>query len=348
MSITSRKNHSIKTTEHFIDLEKNVDKVYNYWSKQPFPYPTTKEIDRKKEYEKFMRTNDRSSFDFEERMLDFNNAGLTLCWSYFPHAYEVRCNDLLSPYDVFRSEKHMKDGLRKVLSGTFFNKKSVSEMCSSKGVQTILSILRRVTGSQMVSNFRPVTASMIYKIFCDKGDLVWDMSSGWGGRLLASFKANINYIGTDPSSKTVQSNNELKEDLIKWSKNKYKHIIHKLGSEEYRPEKNSLDFAFTSPPYFNTEKYSNEKSQSYMKFKSINSWKEKFLRKTIQNVHYGLKQNKFMGLNVANVRDYEDFEYDTVKLAKEEGFKLVDTFDLVLSSQHDSYKTEPIFIFKKI
>ena len=52
-------------------------------------------------------------------------------------------------------------------------------------------------------------------------------------------------------------------------------------------------------------------------------------------------------MNVADVKSYETFEKDTVNIAKSVGFKLVDTFDLVLSSQQGEFKSEPIFIFKK-
>jgi hypothetical protein len=128
----------------------------------------------------------------------------------------------------------------------------------------------------------------------------------------------------------------------------YNYELLTMGSEEYRPTKNSLDFAFTSPPYFDCEKYSDEKTQSYLKYSNINKWKEGFLRKTIMNVHYGLKPNKFLALNVANVKSYETFEKDTKTIAKEVGFKLVDTFDLRLSSQQAEFKSEPIFIFKKV
>ena len=121
-----------------------------------------------------------------------------------------------------------------------------------------------------------------------------------------------------------------------------------MGSEVYKPKKNSLDFAFTSPPYFDTERYSNEKTQSFLKFTNIESWKDKFLRKTIDNVYRGLKQNKFMALNVADVKNhYDGFEEDTVAIAESVGFKLVDTFDYVLSSQQSDSKSEPIYIFKK-
>ena len=39
--------------------------------------------------DKFLRTNDESSLDFSNRILKFNNSGLSLCWSYFKHAFEI-------------------------------------------------------------------------------------------------------------------------------------------------------------------------------------------------------------------------------------------------------------------
>ena len=53
-------------------------------------------------------------------------------------------------------------------------------------------------------------------------------------------------------------------------------------------------------------------------------------------------------LNVADVKNhYDGFEEDTVAIAESVGFKLVDTFDYVLSSQQSDSKSEPIYIFKK-
>ena len=81
------------------------------------------------------------------------------------------------------------------------------------------------------------------------------MSCGWGGRLLGalSSKKIRHYIGTEPSSKTYNG-------LLKMSKDfdyiKKKVNIYRQGSEEYTPKKESLYLCFTSPPYFDTEKYS--------------------------------------------------------------------------------------------
>ena len=345
--LTRHGNIRNKTNINVFEVDKQVNQVFKYWRKKGFPYYSTDRKFRKEKFDKFLRVNDMNSLDFRTRLLKPNAVGLSLCWSYFKHAFKVRCNKLKSPFDVWEDKHHFKYGLSKLIRGTFFTSSNYKDLMkdNEKVKQILLTVLRRVTGAQMVSNFRPVTASIIYKIFCEENDVVWDMSSGWGGRLLGSIKSKVNYIGTDPSAKTIQGNKQLAKEFGN-KRNTYE--LHQCGSEEFTPDHNSLDFAFTSPPYFDTEKYSNEKSQSYIKFDSINKWKTKFLKKTIQNAYYGLKLNKFCVLNVADVKNYTTFERDTVSIAESVGFKKVDRFDYQLSSQQDAFKTEPFFIFKKI
>ncbi len=344
--LTNRGNLKNKSITNEVLIDKRTYRIVKYWQKQGFPYYRSDKKFRQGQFDKFMKINDKSNLDFNNRGFKFHNGGLSLAWSYHPHAFKVRCNNLKSPYDVFNDDVVFSNGIRKLLKGSFFKKTSFEVLMSQsdKVKGNIRTILRRVTGSQMVSNFRPVTASMIYKLFCDENDTVWDMSCGWGGRLLGSVKSKINYIGTDPNTTTMKG---LKEFVKTFGNKSNTYELLTIGSEEYKPKKNSLDFAFTSPPYFDTEKYSNEKTQSYLKYSNINTWKEKFLRKTIDNVYLGLKDNKFMVLNVADVRNYQSFEKDTVDIAESVGFKLVDTFDYILSSQQSDSKSEPIFIFKK-
>ena len=345
--LTTRGNLKSQSITNEVLIDMRTFKIFKYWQKQGFPYYKTDKEFRQNEFNKFMKIDDLKSLDFNNRAFKFNNGGLTLAWSYHPHAFKVQCKNTITPYDVFKSEERFSLAIRKTLKGVFFKKQPWEDLMqpTDQIKSKIRGMLRRVTSAQMVSNFRPVTASALYKLFTTPGGTVFDMSCGWGGRLLASIKADVNYIGTDPNTKTMKG---LKEMAKTFGRQARKYDLIVKGSEEYRPKKDSLDFAFTSPPYFDTEKYSNEKTQSYLKYSNINTWKEKFLKKTIENVYYGLKKNKFMAINVADVTNhYETFESDTVDIAKSVGFKLVDTFDLILSSQQDDFKSEPIFIFKK-
>jgi len=344
--VTNRGNLKSSSNTNEVLIDKRTHRIVKYWQKTGFPFIETTKSYRQEKFNSFMKVNDKSSLDFNNRIFKFNNGGLSLAWSYHPHAFKVQCNTNRSPYDVFTNDKVFSNGVRKTLKGSFFKKTPYEVLMkeSNQSKEIIRGILRRVSGSQMVSNFRPVTASMIYKLFCDEGDTVWDMSCGWGGRLLASIKAKVNYIGTDPNTQTMKG---LKQMITTFGVKARDYELLTMGSEEYKPKKNSLDFCFTSPPYFDTERYSNEKTQSYLKYKGIDTWKEKFLRKTIENCYHGLKPNKFLALNVADVKNYETFEKDTKQIAIESGFKWVDTFNLQLSSQQSDFKDEPIFIFRK-
>ena len=344
--ITNRGNLKSSSITNEVLIDKRTEKILKFWQKTGFPFIETSKKYRQEKFNSFMKTNDKSNLDFNNRIFKPSTGGLSLAWSYHPQAFKVQCNTNKSPFEVFNNDKIFSNGIRKTLKGSFFKKQSFEVLMkeTDQTKEIIRGILRRVTGAQMVSNFRPVTASALYKLFCDEGDTVLDMSCGWGGRLLASIKAKVNYIGTDPNTQTIKGLNQM---ITTFGDKARTYELLTMGSEEHIPNKNSLDFAFTSPPYYDTEKYSKEKTQSYIKFKTLEEWKVGFLKKTLENVYHGLKPNKFMALNVADVRNYETFEKDTKQFAKDVGFKLVDTFNLQLSSQQDDFKDEPIFIFRK-
>jgi hypothetical protein len=206
--------------------------------------------------------------------------------------------------------------------------------------------LKLYSGVQAVSNFRPTAAKLIYEKYGGDG-VVWDMSCGWGGRLLGFLAASNtkHYIGTEPSTRTYKGLLQMSKEFDYINK---KVDIYKQGSEEYLPNKSSLDLCFTSPPYFDTEKYSDESTQSYKKFPTEDEWVNGFLRKTIENCYYGLKEGGYMLYNIANTPKYKFIEEQTVKISKELGFAQEDTLQLTLSSVMGAgYKYEPIFVFKK-
>jgi DNA modification methylase len=126
------------------------------------------------------------------------------------------------------------------------------------------------------------------------------------------------------------------------------------GSEKYMPHKKSLDLCFTSPPYFDLEKYADEPTQSYIKFNNKEAWVKGFLRPTFENCYYGLKVNKHMLINIADVKGKHNInlEQETVRVAQEVGFKHIGQHQLALSNinlrgKDKKFKYEPIFIFKK-
>jgi hypothetical protein len=217
---------------------------------------------------------------------------------------------------------------------------------SDSGIRKMLKIF---SGVQAVSNFRPTAAACIYDMYAKDG-VVWDMSGGWGGRLLGAVVGGVKeYIATEPSTLTYNGLCDLARDF---GEDKCK--LHCCGSEEFKPDKESLDLCFTSPPYFNLEKYSDEPSQSYIRYNTKQLWIDNYLKKTFENCFYGLKNNGYMLINIADVKEKHNInlESETISTAKSIGFKHVNTHQLALSNvnlriKESKYKFEPIFVFKK-
>ena len=342
------------------ELQSNIDKVYEYWMKRGFPYYATDKQYRESQF-KTLQSTDFKGLLTQEKVIKPNQTGLSLAWSYMPHSFGIRCGKMRTPMEIYENEEHFKKGIRKLLTGSFFGQVSVdtlmpiasnldgeiteiSPASKHKSESVMRSLLRRYTGTQCVSNFRPTAAACLYSHFAHPGAMVWDMSMGYGGRILGAIIADINYVGTDPAELTFKGLKEIKKDFGRENRH---YFLNKCGSETFVPKENTLDFAFTSPPYFNWEQYGEEEGQSFNQYSGNEEWNNGFLRTTIQNAYIGLKKGKYMGLNVANIKSHKTFEDDTVRIAVEEGFTHTDTYKLQLSSQESGAKYEPIFIFKK-
>ena len=342
------------------ELNSNIDMIYEYWKKRGFPYYATDKQYREAQF-KTLQSTDFKGLLTQDKVIKPNQTGLSLAWSYMPHSFGIRCGKMRTPMEIYENEEHFKKGIRKLLTGSFFGKQSVDTLMpiasnldgeiteispesKHKSESVMRSLLRRYTGTQCVSNFRPTAAACLYSHFAHPGAMVWDMSMGYGGRILGAIISDINYVGTDPAELTFKGLQQIKEDFGRDNRH---YFLNKCGSEVFEPKEDSLDFAFTSPPYFNWEQYGEEEGQSFNQYSGNEEWNNGFLRKTIQNAYKGLKKDKYMGLNVANIKSHKTFEDDTVRIAVEEGFTHTDTYKLQLSSQESGAKYEPVFIFQK-
>ena len=267
----------------FDENEMNIFKkfIFNYYRKNGFPYFPTDNKWRKNEFFKFMAFDDSNIIKNDEITQTMH--GLSFCWSYMPHAYNVSCNGFKTPLNAFLDDKTFKAVINKRIKH--------GDNISDNGIRKMLKIY---SGVQCVSNFRPTSASAIYNLY-GKNKVVWDMSCGYGGRLLGAFKSNVKkYIGTEPCTETFKGLNQIindlnkfnNETLIPWSKTEFE--LHKTGSEDFIPNE-EVDLCFTSPPYFDTEKYSDEETQSWKKYSTKELWLNGFLGKTLENCRACLK-----------------------------------------------------------
>lgn len=276
---------------------------------------------------------------------------LGTAWSYFPHSWGVRSGNKRTPIEVFNDDLLLRKAIVKMIRHT--SNSRLTESVVRKG-------LRSFSGTQAVSNFRPTAAAAIYHhLLPEQGGVTWDMSSGWGGRLLGAIACPrvLKYIGTDPSTETINGLRKMAGELLPMAQQMGRKLeveLHQLGSEVYVPEPNSLDLCFTSPPYFDTEKYSDEPTQSYIQFPNADAWLTEFMGQTLRNCHIGLKPDGILAINIADVAGHPDLSRKFVEFAENNGWRLVETLHLSLSKMigakhkyNGTHKYEPIFVFKK-
>ncbi len=278
-----------------------IHQVWYEWKTRGFPHYPTEYNWRKKEFAKLTRFDRSTVLKPKNNAIGASSHGLALAWSYMPHHWGIKCGSMKTPMEIWNDEKHFKIGIRKLLEGTFWDRKEHHKITASD----MRSLLRRYSGTQAVSNFRPTAAALIYDKFLDKtspllgtkAGVTWDMSCGYGGRLLGAIAADVNYIGTDPCTETYEGLQQIKEE---WGSLNRTIEIHQEGSETFWPPYCEVDLCFTSPPYFDWEKYSEEDTQSYKKYPTTKEWLDGFLLNTIDRCHYGLKPGGILALNVAN------------------------------------------------
>ena len=311
------------------------------WRERGFPYYNLTEQQRQDEWRR-VSTYDRSNLIDEDGKIKQTFHGIGLCWSYFPHIFAIKVGRMYTPMELWNSNELFFKAIRRRAMRL---KMKVADSPDITAAQLRIA-LRTFSSSQGVSNFRPTAAAAIYDRYAD--GTVWDPSCGFGGRMMGAIVSPkvTKYIGTDPGTLTFAGLEKLRDD---WGHLTGTEIeIHCQGSETFRPEEGSISFAFTSPPYFCTEEYAYEDTQSFVKFPTKEEWNEGFLRATIANAFYGLRSGGHLALNVANVKPHKTLEVDCVRIAEEEGFELVETLHLALSAiAKGGHKYEPVFVFRK-
>ena len=329
-----------------VDIEYGVEIIFKYYRKHGFPHYKIREDEKHKHMKKLQKFDVSNILDGKQIIQTMH--ALRLAWSYFPFFWEIKCgNSMKSPMETFNDDKGFKSTIRKCWTWELkhWGSDDPDHAPHKFHENRLRQSLKIYTGTQSVSNFRPTAAKLIYEKY--GGPVIRDLSSGWGGRLLG-FLASSNtkhYIGTEPSTRAYKGLLEMKKEFSYINK---KVDIYKCGSETYRTDPDILDLVFTSPPYFDTEKYSNENTQSYIKFPTLDKWVNEFLFQSFENSYYGLKDGKYMIININNTPQYKTLVEDTIKVAERVGFKHIDTLQLTLSSVMGSgYKFEPCLIFKK-
>jgi|TARA_B110000238_G_scaffold83664_1_gene92055 SAM-dependent methyltransferase len=281
-----------------------------------------------------------------------NNRGQTINRFLFPNMMtaEPKGRGSNSLRDRFLDERKLKRAIR-----ICFEFRTGERLLRPTQLRTALEL---VTGEN-VTNFKAQNAKAIAEHLCPVlwGN-VYDYSCGYGGRLLGIGSSNFKYkyIGVEPNTETVNYLNYL-NDIIDEATGVRGTIIQSV-SEQYQPE--DIDLAFSSPPYFNLEKYSNEETQCMVQFKTEDEWFEGYVAPTMENIKRGLNDDGIFATNIADYKSYDRKEpYEVVQrwiqTAEKVGFKYDGVIKMMLNTRpgvgndrkEGREKWEGVYVFRK-
>jgi len=329
------------------EREKLIDPIFNEFRKTQFLYPDDeKEI--KSDWEKLLKYNPDTSVD----SVYGNTSMATSICKYFCHEfYHTTDGNNKTIPELFLDDAILKKLIKNRLGMDWLKDSYTKKGVFVPGVNEAFNIsfkmlIQGMRSSRIISQismFKPEVAKLITMKYSNPGDTVFDPSCGFGARLLGCMSSNRKYIGTDPLT-----TDSLEKMAKYFGFDNYKLI--KSGSEDYCGEENSVDFSYTSPPYFDQEKYSNNLTQAYNKGEDY--FYNIYWKNTVKNVKYMLKPEKLFGVNIT------DKYPRIISIAKEYFGEPVEIFKLRLVRSHltkkklheteglKAEKYEPIYIFK--
>ena len=192
------------------------------------------------------------------------------------------------------------DGIKTIVRAFW----SLEQVLTKVDIQSIrmATTLRKYVASQ----FKPSIAKAFYDYFGSVN--VLDFSAGWGDRLAGFYcgETTESYVGIDPNldnHPNYQRQVEFYEKQRTFFEKEKKVELKPLPAEDvdFTEYKEHFDTVFTSPPYFNTEKYSEHDTQSFRRYTEIDSWNKDFLHKALGNIIPAMKTGGILAVNIADV-----------------------------------------------
>lgn len=186
-------------------------------------------------------------------------------------------------------------------------------------------ILRKIIGLRkyIASQFRPSAAKAIYEHF--NAETVLDFSAGWGDRILGAHVTGSlkKYIGIDPNRNLFYNYWGQIKTYNMLAGNKDYKLVMGCAEDETIIIDDEVDLVFTSPPYYDKEKYDHSENQSFKKHKKFDVWLHNFLYKSIDLRTKHLKSGGHLVINISDI-------YTRKKL-----YKICDNMNDYISSRGD-------------
>lgn len=275
------------------------DAIQDFEIKLPYRQITLDEV--QSEYDALLNKNDliqdgkwinkfEYKYPFIDKYVGISNVGNKVS-DYFHQVERWKCDatGYPSPQKTWETER-----FRLTLFKALFSLK-VKEI--NPTVLRNLISLRKYIAAQ----FRPSAAKAIYDYF--KAETVLDFSMGWGDRVLGAHASKFvkKYVGFDPNTNLLPAYAMQMKYYNSIGNSTHFSVFPHCAEDPTIATKDEFDLVFTSPPYFDKEKYNQSEKQSYKKYKAFDSWMRDFLFKTIELRTMNLKSGGHLVINISDI-----------------------------------------------
>jgi hypothetical protein len=160
-----------------------------------------------------------------------------------------------------------------------------------------------VNGIQICNEFPPHVARDWCKRYgLNQDSVVLDPCAGWGGRMIGSSVIVNTYVCYEPASRTANGLNRLADFLNRLRGGGFDATVCCQPYEDSAEQPNHYDLAMTSPPYYDSEIYSDEETNSLNRYKSFDAWCEGFYWPLIDKTMRQLKPGAPFVFNIGDRR----------------------------------------------
>ncbi len=279
----------------------------------------------------------RYSDDVLLRDIDNYRAGTGKLFKVLKHFFEeemYKCHGgrgANTPMEVLQDDVKMKEILALVEGKPKFYK--------GKEVSNVKSFFRNAGRmAQKVANFPIKQVTEIYEKYTKSGDTIYDPSCGFGSRMSACMLSGRHYIGTDPNPTLCNKLKDLAKYYVEHLAYTGNCVIFQQGSEIFNEQLvDTVDFTFTSPPYYDLEKYGPDSGQSIIKFPEYGQWLNGFVKPTVENIKRYMKDDGLVAINTKNMtsgKKHKLFD-DWYSIMLMCGLEHVETFSIKQNSKRD-------------
>lgn len=291
-----------------------IEKAFLFWRREGFPHYRLSANQVRLEFSRLLSIECQRLFSGGE--IRSANTGLRLANAYQPQMWRARVSRYMSPMDVFRDDELLRKAITRALS--------IWPQRFGANASSLRRILKTFTSAASVSNYRPSVAKAIMSKYSADGSTVVDFSAGYGGRLLGALTLERQYVGIEVNRSQVLGYRRMRRAIAAAGFQLPSSRFYRGRAEETltKISRATANLVYSSPPFFDWERYSASGDQSYKRYTNYNQWRCEFLTRVIAESHRILDRKGYLVLNVTSGNRLPTLR-DVRSLARHVGFAFI-------------------------